>query len=145
MEDTWTNRDLPVLRAAVKIFNQTGQTRIGIEQIQQETRFDKAKTQRALQMLYREPYFAEGDERWSGGFRAVGAPTSAALRLAGAWPTAENLLERLIVALEAVAEDESRDEPERSKAKQAAQWLGSALSQIAITALGGAGGHALYS
>jgi hypothetical protein len=98
MEDTWTNRDLPVLQAVVKIFNQTGQTRIGIEQIQQETRFDKSTTQRALQMIYREPYFDEGDERGSGNYLAAGAPTSAALRVAGAWPTPENLLDRLIAA-----------------------------------------------
>jgi hypothetical protein len=144
MEGTWTNRDLLVLQAVVKIFNQTGQTRIGIEQIQQETGFEKSTTQRALQMLYREPYFDEGDIRsYSGGYLAVGAPTSAALRLAGAWPTPENLHDRLIAAFKAAGEDEHREEPERSKFKQAAVWLGSFGSQVAIGALGGAGGHIL--
>src|SRR5579875_1731364 len=102
VEDTWTNRDLPVLRAVVKIFSQTGRTRIGIEDIQEATGFDKPTTQLALQMLYQEPFFDEGDFRgYSGNYVAVGPPTSAALRLAGAWPTPENMVERLITALEA--------------------------------------------
>ncbi|MCA2244757.1 hypothetical protein JF781_20565 [Mycobacterium sp. WUMAC-067] len=76
---------------------------------------------------------------------AVGPPMGNAYQLAGAWPTPETRLERLIAALEAVAADETRDDPERSKAKQATLWLGDTLSRIAIGALGGAGGHMLCS
>jgi hypothetical protein len=47
--------------------------------------------------------------------------------------------------LEAASEDNDIPEPERSKAKQAALWPGDTLSKIAIGALGGAGGHVLYS
>jgi hypothetical protein len=117
VDETWTNRDLPVLRGVVKIFSQTGQTRIGVEQIQQETGFDKPTTQLALQMLYQEPFFDEGDMRGhSGNYIAVGPPTGAALRVAGAWPTPENMVEHLIAAFEAAANDETLDEPERTRA-----------------------------
>jgi len=143
MEDTWTDRDLPVLRAVVKVFNQTGQTRIGIHEIQEETGFDKPTTQRALQMLYTEPFFDKGDERGIGNYVAAGKPTGAALRLAGAWPTPENMLDRLIAALEAAGDDETVAEPERSKLNQIALGLRGAAYQVAIGALSGAGGHML--
>ncbi|MGH3584470.1 MAG: hypothetical protein ACRDUB_22975 [Mycobacterium sp.] len=73
----------------------------------------------------------------------VGKPTSAALRVAGQWPTPEAQVERLIVAFQAAADDESRSEEERSRAKQVGLWLAGALSQVAIGALGGAGGNML--
>lgn len=145
MDDTWSSRDLPVLRALVQIYENTGRTMIRASDIENATGFDKDTTQRALRALSREPYFEEAKGSWGGGILFVGAPTGDALRLAGQWPTPENQLERLIAAFEDVAADETREEPERSKAKQAALWLGSALSQVAIGALGGAGGHALYS
>ena len=76
-------------------------------------------------------------------FVIVGKPTSAALRVAGHWPSPEGLLERLVAALEAAGDDESRDQEERSRFKQIALWLGGAASQVAINALGGAGGNLL--
>jgi hypothetical protein len=75
----------------------------------------------------------------------VGAPTSDAYRVAGKWPTPENLLQRLIDAFEAAGDDETIAPPERSKFKQTALWLGDAPAKVAISALGGAGGHTLYS
>jgi hypothetical protein len=65
--------------------------------------------------------------------------------VAGAWPTPENLLERLVMALEAAAENAGRSAEERSKLKQAALWIGGAASQVAIAALGGAGGNSITS
>jgi hypothetical protein len=148
MEDTWTSRDLPVLKAVVQIYEDTGRPMIPVTDIQQAVGFDKDTMRRAIQALYTErtdPFFEEPGGSWSGGVIRVGAPTGRALRVAGQWPTPENIVERLIAAFEAVAEDETRDEPERSKAKQTALWLGDTLSKIAIGALGGAGGHMLYS
>jgi hypothetical protein len=48
--------------------------------------------------------------------------------------------DRLIVALEAVAEDDSRQPEERSRFKQITLSLRGAAWQVAIGALGGAGG-----
>jgi hypothetical protein len=143
MDDTWTNRDLPVLRAIVEIYDETGRPSIRTSEIAAAVGFDKDTTRRALNALYTQPYLKEGTTAFGGDRIFVGAPTGDALRVAGQWPTPENLLDRLIAALEAAGEDESRDEPERSKFKQAALWLGSFGSQVAIGALGGAGGHML--
>ncbi|WP_062894951.1 hypothetical protein [Mycobacterium avium] len=143
MEDTWLNRDLPVLKAAVEIYDRTGHIRA--DAIEKAVGFDTETVQRALRALYTEPYFQQGTSAYGGRMIFVGVPTSDAYRVAGKWPTPENLLERLIAAFDAAGEDDDRDEPERSRFKQAAAWLGSAASQVAISALGGAGGHMLYS
>ncbi|WP_059018386.1 hypothetical protein [Mycobacterium sp. M26] len=141
-ESTWDSRDLPVLRAAVDIYERTGRT-MRPRQIEQETGFDGDTVQRALRVLNREPYFEKVSGAFGGQFLMVGAPTADALRVAGQWPTPENQLERMIAAFEAVAADEARPEEERSRAKQVGLWLAGALSQVAIGALGGAGGNML--
>ena len=60
----------------------------------------------------------------------------------GVNPT-QNLLERLIAALDAAGDDENLAEPERSKLKQIALGLRGFAYHVAIGALGGAGGHML--
>lgn len=106
---------------------------------------DEAITQRAIRALHTEPYLEEGTESSGVGWIFVGAPTGAALRIAGQWPTPERMVELLVAELQAASEDENLPEPERGKAKQAALWLGDTLSKIAIGALGSAGGHILSS
>jgi hypothetical protein len=143
-DDTWTGRDLPVLKAAVELYDKTGHVRA--DAIERAVGFDPETVQQAIRALYTEPYFQPSDATsWGGRRILLGDPTNDAYRVAGKWPTPENLLERLVAALEAASNDDDIPEPERSKAKQAALWLGDALSKIAIGALGGAGGHALYS
>jgi len=143
MEDTWTNRDLPVLKAVVEIYDATGRTMIRPGDIAAKAGFDQETTERAIRALYREPYLEEGTSSWGGQYVAVGPPTGEALRVAGQWPTPENLLERLIAALDAAGDDENLAEPERSKLKQIALGLRGFAYHVAIGALGGAGGHML--
>ncbi|CDQ43119.1 hypothetical protein [Mycolicibacterium neoaurum] len=139
-EDTWHNRDLPVLRAAVDIYERTGRT-MKPRQIEQECGFDAETVQRALRVLNLQPYFEKTSGAFGGGILLVGAPTAEALRVAGQWPTPEGQLERLVAAFEAVAADDTRPEEERSRAAKVGLWLTGALSQVAIGALGGAGGN----
>ncbi len=109
------------------------------------TGFDEDTVQRALHALYTEPFFHESLEAGGGHIVFVGTPTGDALRVAGQWPTPENQLERVIAAIEAAADDESRQAEERSRFKQIAPSLRGAAYQVAITALGGAGGNLLSS
>ena len=145
-EDTWTTRDLPVLRAVVDIYDTTGRSIIRTRDIETAIGFDKDTVQRALRALNTEPsHFEEVTAAFGGEILAVGPPTGHALRVAGAWPSPENLLERLIAALQDAAKDETREPEERSKLKQAASVLGSLATQLAINALGGAAGNVLSS
>ncbi|AIL30022.1 hypothetical protein TS71_17280 [Mycolicibacterium neoaurum] len=139
MADTWESRDLPVLEAAVEMWEEHRRPPRATT-IEARTGFDKDTVQRALRALATEPYF-ERSLSGSGEVIAVGKPTSAALRVAGQWPSPEVQLNRLVAAFEAVAADEARPDEERSRAKQAGLWLTGALQQIAIGALGGAGGN----
>jgi hypothetical protein len=139
-DTTWESRDLPVLKAVVELYEEKGRGP-KVSAIEARTGLDHDTVQRALRALYTEPYFEEGQGAWGAGLLMVGKPTSAALRVAGQWPTPETQVERLIAAFQAAAEDQSRPEEERSRAKQVGLWLTGALQQVAIGALGGAGGN----
>ncbi len=140
MTETWTNRDLPVLKAVVELFEETGRGP-RVTEVARRVGFDQDTVERALRALYTEPYFEEPLGSAQKQFINVGAPTSAALRIAGQWPTPEGQLDRLIAAFEAVAADNTRPDEERSRAEKIGLWLTGALSQVAIGALGGAGGN----
>jgi hypothetical protein len=142
--DTWTNRDLPVLRAVVDMFEfDDDNDDIEPDEIARRTGFDDRTVQRALRALYKHPYLDDsglmGDDR----VIVAGEPTGDGLRAAGNWPTAEGLVDRLVAALYAAAEDDSRPEGERSLLKKTALAIGGAAYQVAIGALGGAGGNIL--
>ena len=141
MADTWTSRDLPVLKAIVDIYEEVGMPAITPDQIQQRVGFDDETVYRALRALETEPYFGGAQRDMAGDILVIGPPTSKALRVVGNWPSPEAMLERLVGALEAAGDDPGRTPEERSKFKQAASWLGSFASQVAIGALGGAGGN----
>lgn len=140
MVDTWESRDLPVLRAAVELYDEKGRPPRATD-LERATGFDKDTVQRALRALYSEPFFEKGVESSGNQIIIVGNPTSAALRVAGQWPSPEAQLERLVAALQAAADDEDRPEEERSKLKQAILTLRGAAWQVALNALGGAGGN----
>lgn len=140
--DTWTDRDLPVLSAAVEIYDQTGEL-AQTSDLMRACGFDAATVQRALRSLATGPYFVETDMDNSGTVCIAGPPTADALRVVGQWPSAQTQLERLIAALQAAADDPARPDEDRSRFRQAAAWLGTTASAIAIGALGGAGGNIL--
>lgn len=140
MADTWESRDLPVLKAVVELYEESGR-RVHLSAIENATGFNKETVQRALRALYREPYFEEATGSFGGEILVVGEPTGKALRVAGQWPSPELQLQNLIAAFEAVAADDSRPEEERSRAAKIGLWLTGALQQVAIGALGGAGGN----
>jgi hypothetical protein len=143
VSDTWASRDLPVLKAIVEIFDETGDSSIQVPDVTARVGLDEEAVQRALRALYTEPYLQENGkmEIDSGEFWYVGPPTGEALRVAGAWPSPEGLLDRLVAALERAAEDDTREPQERSKLKQIALSLRGAAYQVALGALGGAGGN----
>jgi hypothetical protein len=142
MRGTWLERDLPVLKAAVEVFERDGDP-MEAGDIAAIAKLDAETIQRALRALSTEPFFAKGQETANGAILWIGKPTSKALRVAGQWPSPETLLKSLINALETAGEDDTRVLEERSKIKQVALGLRTAAAQIAIGALGGAGGNLL--
>ncbi|MFD0837850.1 hypothetical protein [Williamsia serinedens] len=141
MTDTWNDRDLPVLRAAVEIFDKTG-SMAQPHELADFCGFDLTTVVRAVRALGREPYFDVVTD-YGGGVSIASPPTGHALRVAGQWPSPESQLGRIITALDIAADDDKHPEAERTRFRQVAAVLGGAASQIAIGALGGAGGNML--
>lgn len=142
MDSTWESRDLPVLEAIVQLFDQTGEFVTG-DQIAQHTGFDQQTVTLAVQALDGEdPRLLEARVIRPGGGEplqviSVYNITGHARRMVGAWPTPENLIARLVAALEAVAATEN-DTVKRRKLKEAAATVGSIAGQAAASVLAGA-------
>ena len=99
-----------------------------------QTGLDEETLQRALRALNSFSSHFENVSDTSGGIDSVGPPTAAARRAAGAWPSPENLVERIIAALEDAPEDDARSDDQRSKLKQLALGIRSVGYQVAIGA-----------
>jgi hypothetical protein len=130
--------------AVVDLYDANGGVPTTPADIEAAVGFDEQPVQRALRALDSPPSFFENVEKdWGGSVIMIGRPTANAFRVSGAWPSPEQLLQRLIAALENAADDKERTPDEQSKFRQAASWLGSFASQVAIGALGSAGGNLL--
>ena len=141
MDDTWFDRDLPVLEAVIALGDESdGSDLINAWEVRQRSGLDEAQVQAALRALIDVRYLAESSAILGGHVDAVGSPTAAARAAAGAWPSPDGLVERLIAALDAAGDDPSRTEEERSWLKRAATSIGSFGRAAAIAALGGAAG-----
>ncbi|WP_241178723.1 hypothetical protein [Mycobacterium sp. P7213] len=137
-------RDLPVLQAVVDIYEETGTYLTKASAIEAATGLESDAVQPALRRLNTEPSFFEKVNAAFGGMIVmVGPPTRHALQVAGAWPSPDQLLERLITALDTAGDDDDRGVEERTKFKQLAGNLGSFAAKVAIGALGSAGGNLL--
>lgn len=141
--DTWNTRDLPVLKAAVDIYEESGRQAITPEEIAGVLDIDVETVQKALRKLNAGPYFGEMQAGWGGEIFMIGPPTAEAFRVAGHWPTPEGMVEQLIAALDRASGESDRDAEERTKLQQTALWLRGTLYTIAVGALGGAGGNAI--
>ncbi|MFF4894619.1 hypothetical protein [Micromonospora chersina] len=127
---TWEERDLPVLRAALSIIEESDHGQARIEEIQRQTGFDEKTVQRSLQALVDGVFFTSVIETdW--GIHGVGRPTAPARQAVGLWPTPEGLADRLVQAMSAAA-DREPDEEKRGWLRRTADWLGTAGRDVAV-------------
>jgi hypothetical protein len=140
LDDRWNDREFPVLREAARRFDRDPRLdMVPLWEISAETKIDVHETQAAARAL-------EGagliEMLWAGG--AAGSSLvkgiSAEARVkVGLWPSPETALDRMVAALEAIAENSS-DEDTRSRARKiidaisgAGRDLGIAVASAAIT------------
>jgi hypothetical protein len=127
VEDTWVSRDLPVLDATVALLENS--PLVDVADIAGRAGFTMAETGRALQAM--EGVYVNlamsmgGPESWS-----VQGVTPAARQAVGQWPSAENLITRLVEGLNVAAEHEANPE-RKSRLRQAAALLGGTVRDIA--------------
>lgn len=131
MESTWESRDLPVLEAAVRSFEEAGR-HVTAWNLASETGLTADQVQKALRALVAAdpPYFAEHDIR-ANHHVSVSAPTERARRTGGAWPSAESMADRVVEALEDAA-TRGEDPERRGWLKKTATYLGSAGRDLAV-------------
>jgi len=88
VQSTWETRELPVLRAVVKLLEQPGSFEASVSQISAATGIDKADVDRAIEALKGE-YITEYQQFLTGGDPstwAVRGTTAKARRAVGQWP-----------------------------------------------------------
>ena len=132
MDQTWTVSHLPVLRAIVELYEETGQI-VSPNQIEAKTGLAAEVVQSALRALDSEqpPYVKKMQRYSSGHVVMIGAPTGHARRAVGAWPTAETIADRLVSALDEAADREPDPERKGWLSKTAA-YLGNAGRDLAV-------------
>jgi hypothetical protein len=131
VEDTWTNRDLPVLDVIVRLLDQC-EFMVTVRDISAETGFDPNVVDRAITAL-QGPYVVEYDQFATGGVPdswRVRHVTQAARQVVGQWPTPETLIDRLAEAFNGAA-DKEPDPERKGKLRQVASFLGSTGRDVA--------------
>jgi DNA-binding transcriptional MocR family regulator len=127
---TWAERDLPLLRESVRRID-AGQEWPSMQEIATSCGIDFGQAEVAFDALEEDGYLVIGGRALgvlNGNVRQV---TGKARREVGAWPTAEGVVDQLVVALAAAADAET--EPERkSRLRETADTLGSTGYRIAV-------------
>jgi hypothetical protein len=125
--DVWASRDLPVL---VEITRRLDGTRdaLSAHQLVDSTRLPEADVDKAIRNLARGKYIVL-DGPWN---PTVIDITERALREAKLWPTPETALDRMIAALEHIADNTDEDPDTRSWARRTIDVMKSAGGRIGI-------------
>jgi hypothetical protein len=136
LPETWTRRDLPIVRAALRRADE-GEGYIGLDAIQAEVGLDANQMRAGLNALESAfpPYLST--ERLFEGEAVEGRVTDVYERarlLFETWPTSDAVIDRLVAAIEALADNES-DPAEKSKLKIAADILGGMARNVVVGAL----------
>lgn len=116
LPDTWHTRDLPVLRTAVEYIDQHGED-APLHHLVERTGLTEDDVIRAIRALDAGDFItAAAIKTWGpdliDGVRSV---TRSAYELAGAWPTPETAADRMIAALEQIAENGTEEEKNRAR------------------------------
>jgi hypothetical protein len=133
MESTWESRDLPVLDVVVRYFDEHAQgAMLSCKQVADLAGREPTDVYRALKVL--QPTYVRLVEGLGHGPLAssVRGVTDDARRVAGQWPSAETVADRIVVALMEAAEREP-DERKRTKLRAAAETLGSLGRDVLVT------------
>jgi hypothetical protein len=136
MESTWERRDLPVLDAIVRYFDEHDGPEIpDVETFVKLTGLDPGQVARAVRAL--SPRFIKTGAALGGLMDvAIMGVTDEARQAVGQWPSPEVWVERLVQALREAAEHEP--DPERKRRLRVlAEGLGGFARDVAVGVLSG--------
>jgi hypothetical protein len=140
VENTWTSRDLPVLDAIVRYFDEHDDAIPEVTDLAAITGLDEEPVYRACRALNG----AYIDLQLSGdaGSSFVRAVYPAARGVVGQWPSADQWVTQLVTALNQAADAEPSEE-KQSKLRQAAQVIGGVGKEIVVQVIAAKTGAAL--
>ncbi len=143
LPDTWHSRDLPVLRTIVRLCDesQSGST-TGSALAAALPEMGLADVDRAVRALDHAEMFRTVSRRGDGSVSVIGGPTGRARELSGAWPSPDSIADKLLAALEDIAEYGS-DEVTKTKARKALDGLGGFSRDVLVSVVGAAAGVAM--
>jgi hypothetical protein len=130
VEDTWGNRDVPVLNAVVALLEHSYM--VTVSDIAQRTGLDLADVTRSLDAM--DPVYLDFRKTETGGdstFWYVLKVTPEARRTVGQWPSAEGVIDRLVKGFSDAA-DHEEDAEKHYQLRQAASLLSDAVRDVAI-------------
>lgn len=140
LPDTWHSRDLPVLRTVVRLYDETMRV-VRVQTVVEATGLSDDDVRRAGIALNAAGLVETGGT----GQKKIlmfGGITAEARRLTGSWPSADSIADRLLATLEHLAANGS-DEVVQSKARKAADALGSFTRDTLVSVAGAAAGVAM--
>ncbi len=140
MLDLWTAYDLPLLTELVQRLEVDGEDSVDADELVADGR-TAAQVQGALRRLDAHGFLVAVTVDLPYPVAVTGV-TEKALRVTGAWPSPEQLVDRLLAALAEAAQNAASPE-ERSKARRALDTLGSLGREVLVNAAGGALGGAI--
>ena len=131
LPDTWSWRDLPVLRAAVAGVDQTPIIGIELGAIVRQTGLNLDDVYRSSKALESAGLVALNETAGGASSNRVNEVAGAARVLAGQWPDEESTLDRIVAALEAIAQN-TNDEDTRTNARKFAGWLRTSANTVGL-------------
>jgi hypothetical protein len=134
LSDTWASRDLPVLREYARLLDEDV-FMPGPSEVAPRLDVNEDVVLRAYKNLERGGYVIPipDSARRSGDEGCISDITGDALRVIGTWPTPESALDRMIDALEEIAENTNADEDTRTRARRILEGLAGAGRTIGVT------------
>jgi DNA-binding MarR family transcriptional regulator len=130
VEDTWGNRDVPVLNAVVALLEHSYM--VTVSDIALRTGLDQADVTRSLDAM--DPVYLDFRKTETGGdstFWYVLKVTPEGRRVVGQWPSAEGLIDRLVKGFSDAA-DHEEDAEKHYQLRQAASLLSDSVRDVAV-------------
>jgi predicted transcriptional regulator len=135
VEDTWGKRDVPVLKAAVALLEQSYM--VTVSDIAEQTGLELADVARSLDAM--DPTYVDFRKTETGGdprFWYVHKVTPEARQQVGQWPTPESLVDRLATAFGEAADRET-DPSQQDRLRMTSRLLSDSVRAAAIDVVAG--------
>jgi hypothetical protein len=131
--ETWTTRELPVLRALVEMLEDPARWMVRIDELPGATGLSMTEVQQTLRALStaRPAYITAGGAEQDTWPSIVSEVSERARRAVGQWPASDNAADVLIAALERAADSEP-DEERKSGLRKTAGFLASTGKEVLI-------------